>query len=223
VVSLIGLAIFLMTVRKKGDASMLPLRILKNRNVLVLTSLNVLMIASSMAIFFFLPAYVRGVMGGSATEAALTTTLIGVVGIFLGPVFGRWIAKDRSARGVVTLGTIVRIAVTLAFIFVLSPNAKLWLIYVLMLIAGVYNSQQTVMSSVAPQIQFPASQRVQGNGVVQLGQNVGSAVGMSVFTLIIASQGVADGIITALWVALGLAVVGLLVAQLLRPLPEDEQ
>jgi predicted MFS family arabinose efflux permease len=220
--AMVGLAVFLWAVRKKGDAAILPVGVLKNRNVLCLASINALLTASSMALFFFLPAYVRYVMGGSATQASLTTTIFAVVGLFLGPFLGKEIARARSARGVINLGTAVRIAVTVAFVFVLSAKTSIWLVFALMLVAGVYNIQNTATNSTAPQIMVPASQRVQGNSVIQLGQNVGSSIGMAVFTMLIAMRGVADGMPAALWVATGLAVVALVVAQFLRPMPVEE-
>jgi MFS family permease len=221
-VAIVGLVLFLVTVKRKGDASMLPVSVLKNRNTMLLACINTALTASAMALFFFLPAYVRYVMGGSATEASLTTTIFGVVGLFLGPVLGKMIAKARNARGVITMGTIVRIACTLAFILLLSAKTSIWLVFIIMFIAGVYNIQNTTTNSTAPQVQIPEKQRVQGNAVVQLGQNAGSSIGMAVYTLFIAMLGVEHGLPAALWVALGLAVVGLVLAQFLRPLAEEK-
>ncbi|MDR2379738.1 MAG: MFS transporter [Bifidobacteriaceae bacterium] len=220
--TVVGVVIFAVALKQKGDGSFLPVSVLKNRNVLVLASNNAILTASAMALFFFLPSYVINVMQGTATEAALPTTLFGVLGLVLGPFFGKWVARARNARGLVTLGTLVRIAVTLAFLLVLKPTTPIWLVFVLMLIAGVYNSQNLVTNSTAPQIQVAANQRVQGNSVVQLGQNLGSGVGMAVYTMAIAMNGFAGGFRVSLIVALSLAVVALVLAQLLRPLPDED-
>jgi MFS family permease len=221
--AVVGLAAFIGTVSKKGDQAILPVSALKNVNVVCLSLINVMTNASSMALFFFLPAYVMGVMKKSATEAALTVALMGVIGLVLGPIFGKWIAKARSGRGVATLGSIVRIGVTVLFLFLLAPTTSIWVVFALTFVAGVYNIQSMTLTSTAPQIQVPADLRVQGNSAIQMGQSVGAGVGMAIYTMIIAGNGVADGMPKALWVALGFAVVALVLGLFLRPLPDEAE
>lgn len=117
------------------------------------------------------------------------------------------------------IGTIVRIAITIAFIVLLSPTTPLWVLVVLMLLAGFYNSQQSVTFSTAPQIQIPAELRAQGNSVIQFSQNLGSSAGMLVYTMII-GMGLEAGFPIALWVAVAAAVLVLAISFFLQPLPE---
>lgn len=222
--ALLGLALVSLIVlvcdfrKKKGDA-IIPTTVLKNRNVLILSCSSFFLTFSSMAIFFFLSSYIIYVMGGSALEASLTAAAMNVLGLIIGPVFGRNIAKTGNARNLLVIGTIVRIAITIAFIVLLSPTTPLWVLVVLMLLAGFYNSQQSVTFSTAPQIQIPAELRAQGNSVIQFSQNLGSSAGMLVYTMII-GMGLEAGFPIALWVAVAAAVLVLAISFFLQPLPE---
>ena len=138
VVSLVGLVGLILTIRKKGNNCIIPVPVLKDRNTLILTINSFLMNFSLIAIFFFIPSYILYVLNGSATQSGLTTTLLSIPGLFMGPIYSRMIANKGSARGVLTIGMILRVVVHAAFIFILSPSTDLMVIYALMIIAGFY-------------------------------------------------------------------------------------
>ena len=150
----------------------------------------------------------------------LMSALMAVLGLFLGPIFGKMIAKSGNAKGVMTLGNIVRIIVMGAFVFVLVPGVPVWVIYILMFVAGIFNSQQTVTQSAGPQIQLTPDLRTLGNSVVQLGSNLGAGIGMAVFTLLVAADP-ASGMRMCMIVALAAWVVLFFITFLLKPLPES--
>lgn len=174
-----------------------------------------------MAIFFFMPTYVLYIIGGSATQASLTTTMMSVVGLVLSPILGKRIAKTGNARDVLVGGTLIRIAVTAAFLVLLRPSTNIILIYVLMLFAGIYNCQHSVTFSTAPQIQVKPERRVLGNSVIQVAQNLGAGVGTAVFTLVIGIYGVASGMKAAFLIAIATAVVALVFALFLKKLEPE--
>lgn len=216
----VSLAVLIYDFRKKKGDAIIPTTVLKNRNVLILSCSSFFLTFSSMAIFFFLSSYIIYVMGGSALEASLTAAAMNVLGLIIGPIFGRSIAKSGNARNLLVIGTIVRIVITTAFILLLSPTTPLWVLVVLMLLAGFYNSQQSVTFSTAPQIQIPAELRAQGNSVIQFSQNLGSSAGMLVYTMII-GMGLEAGFPIALWVAVAAAALVLVISFFLKPLPEN--
>ncbi|SHN58569.1 MFS transporter [Desulfitobacterium chlororespirans] len=218
-----GLAVLIAMVKKKGDDAILPARVLKDRNTLCLTLINLFTNFSNMAVFFFIPTYVIYVMGKEATWGGLATTVYSVLGLFLAPVFGRMIAKARNARLVLNMGLSVRIVSTLALIFVLTPTTPLVTLYVIMFITGFYGAQQSAFISAAPQVQLAPQIRVQGNAVFQLAQNLGSGIGMAVYTMIIGMKGPAAGLPVAFMIAVGAAVVALVITQFLVPLKETVQ
>jgi MFS family permease len=223
ILAIIGLVILIAMVKQKGDDAILPARVLKDRNTLCLTLINLFTNFSNMAVFFFIPTYVIYVMQQEATWGGLATSVFSVLGLFLAPVFGRMIAKARNARTALNMGLSVRIVITLVLIFVLTPTTSLVTLYIIMFIAGFYNAQNAAFVSTAPQVQLAPQIRVQGNAVFQLAQNLGSGIGMAVYTMIIGMKGPADGLPLAFMVAVGAAVVALIITQFLVPLKETVQ
>jgi MFS family permease len=216
--SIAGLLGLILVIRKKGNAAFIPAPVLKDRNVLCLSICNLVFSFSQMAVFFFMPTYVLYVIGGTAIQASLTTTMLAVCGLFLGPVFGKMIAKAVNARNVLVFGTVVRIVVTAALLLILKPDTSVWIIYALMLIGGIYNSQHSVTMAAAPQIQIKPELRVLGNSVIQVMQSLGANIGTAVFTLVIGSYGVASGMRIAFIIAIATAVIGLLAGLPLKKL-----
>ena len=182
----------------------------------------------AMTISFFIGGFIMRTLAtdpiceaiGPALAAGIASALMAVLGLFLGPIFGKMIAKSGNAKGVMTLGNIVRIIVMGAFVFVLVPGVPVWVIYILMFVAGIFNSQQTVTQSAGPQIQLTPDLRTLGNSVVQLGSNLGAGIGMAVFTLLVAADP-ASGMRMCMIVALAAWVVLFFITFLLKPLPES--
>jgi MFS family permease len=219
--AVIGLIILIMMVRQKGDDAIVPARVLKDRNTLCLTAVNMFANFSNMAVFFFIPTYVIYVMQQEAVYGGLATSVYSLLGLFMGPVFGRMIAKSRNTRSILNIGLVTRIVTTLALIFILTPTCSLVTLYIVMFVTGLYGSQNQAFISAGPQIQLRPDIRVQGNAVFQLAQNLGSGVGMAVYTMIIGIKGPADGLPLAFMVAVGAAAVALVFAQFLKPLEEE--
>ncbi len=212
-----GLLVLILTVRRKGARAFIPAPVLKDRNTVVLALCNFFCNFSTIALTFFMPSYIINVLQGTALQAGLATAIYAVLGVFICPLLGRLIARRGTARGVFTVGTIVRIGVTLAFILFLNPDTTLWAVYALMLVAGFYSAQQNVTFSSAPQIQIKQELRFQANSVVQTAQNLGSSIGMAVYTAVMALFGIAGGMNNALILAAAAAVIALVAGQFLLP------
>lgn len=221
VVAALALIWLIIVIMRKKDSAVVPLSALKNRNTVVFTLGSFFSMFSNMAVFFFLPMYVLNVMGLSATEAGLTTTMMSIVGLFMGPIFGRMIGKSANAKGVLALGSILRIVCSIALMIICAPNANIFIIYAIMVVAGFYSTSYGVVFSAGPQIQLPENIRVQGNSIIQLGQNFGGSVGTAIYSIVIASLGVVEGMPVALIIAAITGAVALVCAFLLKKLPQD--
>lgn len=217
-ISIVGLIVLIVVIKKKGDNAIVPASAMKDRNTLMFCGSIFFTNFSNMAVFFFLPMYVMTVMGCSATQASLTTTLLSIAGLFMGPIFGRMIGKSGTARGVLSFGSILRIVVAVALLFVLAPDANVFVVYVIMFCAGFYNVTGGVCFSAGPQVQLDPKIRVQGNSVIQLCQNFGGGVGTAVYTVILASMGVVEGMPVALTIAAVTAALALVFALFLKKL-----
>ncbi len=223
ILSAASLAALVFDIRKKRAKAFIPSTVLKDRNTVVLALCNLFCTCSTMALSFFMPAYILNVLGGTALQAGLATAAYAVLGVFICPVLGRIIARQGTARGVFNAGMIVRIGITVVFILLLNPDTSVWAIYVLMLVAGFYSAQQNVTFSTAPQIQIRKEIRFQANSVVQTSQNLGSSIGIAVYTAIMALNGIAFGMPIALIVAGATAVIALVIGQFLTPVPKEAE
>lgn len=221
IVAVLAFVWLIVVIMKKRDTAVVPLSALKNRNTIVFTIGSFFSMFSQMAVFFFLPMYVLTVMGLSATEAGLTTTMMSIAGLFMGPIYGRMIGKAATAKGVLAFGSILRIIIMLVLLAICAPDANIFIIYVVMFIAGFYNATYGVTFSAGPQIQLPENIRVQGNSIIQLGQNFGGSVGTAIYTIVLAGVGVVDGMPIALLIAAITAAIALVCAFLLKKLPEE--
>jgi MFS family permease len=211
--AVVGLVALVFIIRKKGAHAIIPSTVLADRNTLAMAAYNFFNNFSLMAAFFFIPSYVIYVLQGSATEAALTTTLISVIGVFAGPFLGRMMAKAGNSRTITTIGNVIRILVTAALLIFVRPDMPLILLYVIMFMAGLYNTQHTVTVSTTPQIQIRQEIRPLSNSVISVAQNIGGGVGVAVYTMVIAMFGLEGGMsiafILAIVTAAGALVAGL--------------
>ena len=176
------------------------------------------------------------VLGGGRRIVRITGLLVPFMGVtyilmalvvmalnfqMLPQVFGRIIAKQNTAKWVMTFGNVWRVLIMGAFVLVLVPGVPVWVIYILTFLGGFFNSQQTVTQSAAPQIMLKANLRTLGNSVIQLGQNLGAGVGMAVFTLLVAMDP-ATGMRLCMIVSLVAWIVLLLITFLLKKPTEAE-
>lgn len=223
VIAAASLVVLVLIIRRKQADAIIPAPALKNRNVLMLSVANFATMFSHMAIYFFMPTYCIMVMGATATEAGLTITLLAVAGIFLSPVFGNIIGKSGTVKAVLGGGSALRIVVGVLFLVFITPETNIIVAYVLMLLASVYNATQSISFSAGPQVMLPAELRVQGNAVIQVGQNLGGAVGTAVYTMFIGLFEVAGGFPVAIGVSIAFAGVALACALLTKKLPAAEE
>ncbi|MDR1082870.1 MAG: MFS transporter [Coriobacteriales bacterium] len=218
-----SLLVLVLIIRKKRAAAIIPSTVLRDRNTVVLALCSALSTFSTMALTFFMPAYIINVLHGSALQAGLGTAIYAILGVFICPFLGRAIAKARTARPVFTIGTIVRVAVSFILALILSAQTPVWVIYLMMFIAGFYSAQQNVTFSTAPQIQIKSAIRFLSNSVVQTAQNLGSSVGLAIYTMMMATWGIAEGLPRVLILAGVVAVVALAIGQFLRKVEDESE
>jgi MFS family permease len=221
ILAVVSLLALILIIRKKRATAVIPLTVLGDRNTIVLVLCNALSTFSTMALTFFIPSYIINVLQGSALQAGLATATYAIFGVFISPFLGRIIARAGTARPIFTVGTVVRVAVSFVLALILSPQTPIWVLYLVVFIAGFYSAQQNVTFSTAPQIQIKPDIRFLSNSVVQTAQNLGSTLGMAVYTMIMATWGIAAGLPRALILAGAVAVVALIVGQFLKKVEVD--
>jgi MFS family permease len=225
-VALVALVALILIIRKKKEGAVIPLPALKDRNTVMLALSNLLMNFANMFVFFFLPSYIIVVMQPNdfginpAGWAGLIMACFAVFGLFLGPIFGRMVAKSGNARNILVLGIIARALFLLCLILMLSPGMNIFLLMALSLVlGGVYSVMATVYTTGVSVMAAPKL-RQQSNAVVQMGQNLGGAPGTAVGGILIATFGVAGGMPIAFIVAL-VAALAMFIPTLLLKKPAD--
>lgn len=208
VITIIALILLVWVVVKKQGDAIIPAPAFKNRNVLAFAAANFCANFSNMAAFFFLPTFIIYVIGGTGSDSGLVMACFSVAGIFLGPVVGKAIAKSGTAKPMLMINGALRAVLMVALVFLLGPATPIWVLVVFMLCAGIYNGVNGPCFSAGPQLQLPPELRVQGNSLIQCGQNFGSGVGTAIYTAIIGMFGITGGMPVALILA---AVFGALV------------
>lgn len=215
-ITVVAIIVLVVVIKKKQGDAIIPAPAMKNRNVLAFALANLFANFSNMAVFFFLPSFIIYVLGGTGTDSGLVMACFSVAGIFLGPVFGRYIGKTGSAKATLSWAGIGRIIMNVVLIFVLASSPSIVVLAVLMLVFGVVNSLQSVSFSAGPQVQLPADLRIQGNSVIQCGQSFGAGVGTAVYTVIIGVYGITGGMPIALAVAAVFGCLTLVAALMLK-------
>lgn len=112
----------------------------------------------------------------------------------MGPIFGKMIAKQGTVKPVFLFGTALRVIVTVIYAWILVPGCSVYVILILQLISGIFNSQSSVTFSVGPQLMLKEDVRVQGNSVIQTMQTLGGSLSVSIYTLMIGILGIEKGL-----------------------------
>jgi MFS family permease len=228
-VAAVALILLVVIIIKKGNDAIVPKLAFTDRNTIVFAGSDLMVTFTSMCVTFFVPGYIMRTLAadpiavalGPALAAGIASALMAVLGLVLGPLFGKLIAKQGNARITLTLGSIVRIIILVGFLLLLKPDTPIWLIYVLMFFAGIYNSTNTVVFSAGPQIQLKPELRVTGNSLIQLLKTIGGSLGMAICTLCVAMSS-ADGMSIAIIVSLAVSVVLLFFGLLLKKIEPSE-
>lgn len=202
-IALVGLVVVIVTIAKKGDDAIVPRRVFKDATSVLLALTVFFALFSSMALAIFLPQYIPSLAGDPIVQAIdpstqglallLPTACMALAGIFLGPVYGKAIAKARNLRFITTMATIVQIVIFVIFLAMFygilgktdtgAAKVPYLAILILMLIAGVYNARNSVITATA-QLQIKPEIRVQSHSIIQVGQNLGAGLAMPLFGLV---------------------------------------
>ncbi|MDR1184523.1 MAG: MFS transporter [Coriobacteriales bacterium] len=221
-IAIAALIALIITIRKKGEAAVIPLPALKDRNTVMLSLSNFCMNFANMFVFFFLPTYVIYVMQPTdlglepSAWSGILMACFAVFGLFLGPIFGRMIAKSGNARNILLLGTASRLIFLLCMIFFLTPAMNIFLLMGLSLVLGGVYSVMATAYTTGVSVMAPAKLRQQSNAVVQMGQNLGGAPGTAIGGILIATFGIANGMPIAFIVAAVATVIMFIPTALLK-------
>jgi MFS family permease len=223
---IIALLCLISVVKKKGNEAFLPAPVLKDKNTRFLFLINFCFTFSAMGMSAFLPSFIMYVMMKTPSESGIASAFYAIAGLFMGPIYGRIMAKTGTARETVMYsGGLLRFAVQLAMLLIVAMHPSttpMYVIYIIMFIGGFYSAVGGVTPAVAPQVQLREEIRPLGNSIVQLGANFGSSVGVAIFTAIIAVAGMEQGFKILLVITSFISICDFFFALPLKKLPEFE-
>lgn len=222
-IAIVSLIWLIIVIKKKKENAIIPTPALKDKNTINLTLANFFANFSNMAIFFFVPSYCIYVLQSSATAAGLATSMLSIVPLFMGPIWGRMVGKAGSARGVLSIGQGIRVLVCVGMVAAAALHAPIYVVYALMVIGGFYGSATSVGFSAGPQVQLKEEIRIQGNSVIQMGQNLGGSIGTALYTILIGMLGFGTGLFVAFGIAAAGAAVSLICSLMLKPLAKPAE
>jgi EmrB/QacA subfamily drug resistance transporter len=222
---LVGVAVLLVLLfvawerraRRAHGHPLVNFRLLRTRSYALGTTLGLLYFAGFTSIFFVLTLFLQQGRGFTPLEAGLALTPFAIGSAVSSAVGGRWVSRFGKPLVVSGLLGVVIGLVATDVVLRLDPANVGWAIAVPLLVAGVGGGFVVAPNQTLALEEVPAREGGTAAGVLQTGQRVGSAVGISAvgavfFGSLASSRGDwASSISSGLVVTVGLVVLALLV------------
>ncbi len=185
VVAAAGLAVFLLS-QARGRHPMVPLELFRSRNVPIAVAVGFAFIVGYYGLPFVMGLYLQQQRGLSPLGAGVAFLPMMLIGLVLTPCAAR-IAEHVGARLLVTGGLVVMAAGLAALAAV--PTAPVWLLAALMVLAGL--GGPLVMPPVTGVLlnSVPSHHAGTASGVFNTSRQVGGALAVAVFGVLLARQG----------------------------------
>jgi MFS family permease len=194
---IIGLFIFafitfiaFVRIELKSPEPLIPLNLFKNRSVLIVNSLTLIVGAIVICITIYLPIWSQGVMGKTATQAGLVLMPLPVCWTLGSLVAGHLVGRLRD-NWIITLGLAIVSGASVIF-FALTAHSPTFLIYVASGTLGLGMGLMMPIFMLIIQSSVPTSKRgvaVASNTFTNtFSQTLGSAVFGTIFNIITLSK-----------------------------------
>jgi len=226
--SLLGLSfimvwLFLREEKRKGDDAMFPLSPFRIPVMIPLFIAISLARGAVTVLRTYMPMYVLESMGGTATQSGITMACAGVMGVLLNVPIGRYMIRTGNAVKALGSGTATLVFVLMYFLFLITPQSSIWLVWLGMLVFSFSSMMASTASIVAAQLVLPAESVVQGVMTVQFGQAIVSTCFSAINgALLNAFSDLQKGMHTCYLLSLGFcALVAVVLARLRRRMKEE--
>jgi len=181
--TVISLALFIYT-ETKVKTPVLPLYLFKNRVVVLSNSIGFLMFAGMMGALMYMPFYIQGVMGVSATYAGYVAMPMSLSMFTVSAYAGRRMTKTGKYKNMALLGTAIMVLGMLLMTVMNSiPVAALS-----MFIFGFGLGLGMPVFMIAVQNSVDSKDLGVGTASVQLFRNLGGTIGIAVMGTILSSS-----------------------------------
>ncbi|WP_261665374.1 MDR family MFS transporter [Deinococcus sp. Marseille-Q6407] len=162
------------------------LRLLKIRTVALGALAGFLTSGGMFAAIMYLPLYMQGVQGTSATFSGLALAPLMVGMVVSSTLGGRWVSRHGRYKPVILLGALVAAAAMLLCTG-LSLSTPMWQAVGLMVLLGLGLGGINAQLTLAVQVAAPPSQVGSATGSLQFYRQIGSTLAVSLYGSLVAS------------------------------------
>lgn len=182
VVMIIFAVLFVKVEKKKKNAALIPIKLIKARYFGPVLLMAVCGAGSFMIFMTYLVMHIQNVLKVSASQAALTISILAIISIPGSYVFGLVLSKvgKKAIRPAALIGALSSVIAVVYFAFIMNENTKF---FVVCAIACVYSVAYTIilgLFQMSCQMTVPDEYRAVATSTTTMGETVGYSVGTTI-------------------------------------------
>ncbi len=191
IISLLAFSVLMLMafvlIELKAVNPIIPLVLFKNRTINISVLIAFLSNALMFAAIMFLPYFVQGVLGSSASASGAITTPMMLALLLTSNVTGILVSKKSKSKGFIILAFVLMSLGTwlLSTMAVATPYYK---VIVFMVILGLGIGITMPIANIAAQNAAPREQLASVTSVVQFFRNIGGTIGSAIYGTIMATS-----------------------------------
>jgi EmrB/QacA subfamily drug resistance transporter len=225
------IAVFL-AVERRVPQPLVPVRVLRRRNVAWGNAAGLLAFATETSVVFLLTLYLQKVRGYSALSAGVSFAVLGA-GTVLGGILGPRVIGAIGARNALVTGFLVQAAATVPLVFLGERSGWIAVLLVATFAGGIANLVAIVGFMVAATSGLPDGEQGVATGLATMSQQIGIAMGIPLMSAIATARvhalgsggpdSVLSGVSLALTVNAALCAAAALLCAVLLRTPGDRR
>ncbi|TVX95208.1 DHA2 family efflux MFS transporter permease subunit [Cohnella terricola] len=176
------LALLLVIVEKRAEEPIISFGLFRSRLYTTSNLVAMLSGAAYMTAAIFIPIYVQGVLGGSATNSGLTLLPM-MIGSVVTATLGGFLMTKLQYRTIM-IGTLTILLAGLALLSQITVESSRLLITVIMILIGLGIGATFSVLSTAVLHSFPATQRGAATATLNFNRSLGMALGITIFGIV---------------------------------------
>ncbi|WP_257350680.1 MDR family MFS transporter [Pseudalkalibacillus decolorationis] len=178
----IVLATLLVFIERKAPEPIISFKLFQNRLYTTSNLVAMLSGAAFMTASVFIPIYIQGVLGGTATNAGYVLLPMMVGSVVTATVGGILIAKLSYRTIMIT--TLIVLLIGLGLLTTLTTDSPKYLITIYMILVGLGIGASFSVLSTSALHSLPANQRGAANSTLNFNRSLGMTLGITIFGII---------------------------------------
>ncbi|WP_168120940.1 MDR family MFS transporter [Paenibacillus sp. HB172176] len=176
------LALLLLAVEKRAAEPIISFRLFRSRLYTTSNLVAMLSGAAYMTAAIFIPIYVQGVLGGSASNSGLTLLPM-MIGSVVTATLGGFLMTKLQYRTIM-MGTLALLLTGLALLSQIDVDSSRLLITIIMILIGLGIGASFSVLSTAVLHSFPAKERGAASSTLNFNRSLGMALGITIFGIV---------------------------------------